>query len=692
MRKLASLVAGVAVLTFGASPAAATDPQPEPGAIVLVGVPALRWADVTERGTPTLWRLAGSAAVGSLSVRATADLPHAETAPADGWATVGAGNRATGRLRRTGDPLALPSLPADLAALVDRNEALPFESTIGALGDSLRDAGVRRVAFGQGAVLALADGAGAVDEVHPAPAIPADLAVLASAVKARAVVAIEAAQLLPRTSAAALTQVDQLVAEVEKTLTAQDILLIAGLSDRPGDFSHLRVAMAVGGRYEPGRLRSALTRRAGFVQLIDLGPTILELRGVRRNEETVGRPWTRASSAAESLDEAVAELVDADRAADGYRRYVPPFFLLLVLVQVLLYGGAYLALRRSNSERRAGVLSVTRNAALAFAAVPAATYLAHLAPWWRYPIGYLIAVVATVVGLMVLAATRGPWRRRPFGPEGFVAGTTFVVIAIDLLTGARLQLSSLAGYSPVVAGRFAGVGNVAFAVFATSALLFAVALCVGATPRRAVAGVAGVGAIAIVIDGSPLWGSDFGGVLALVPAFAVLAILVSSRRLSRGIILATAVGAVAVVGAFALADYARPADSQTHLGRFVGQLLHGGAGPVVRRKAQANLRLLTRSVLTLVVPLAVAFVSVVLLRPVGGLRRALDAIPVLRSGFISVLVMSLAGFVFNDSGVAVPALALSVAVPLALATSMQYVDPPGLPAPARDQSARRVED
>jgi hypothetical protein len=286
-------------------------------------------------------------------------------------------------------------------------------------------------------------------------------------------------------------------------------------------------------------------------------------------------------------------------------------------------------------------------------------------------------VVAAIDLAVYAVASGGPWRRSPLGPEGLIAGITFGVIGADLMTGARLQMSSLAGYSPVVAGRFAGVGNVAFAVFATGALLLAAALCVRTRPRQAVAIVAAIGVVAVVIDGSPLWGSDFGGVLALVPAFAVLGVMVSGRRFSWQVVAIISVAAVTVVATFALADYARPAEVQTHLGRFVGQLLHGGAGAVVRRKATANLRLLTHSVLTFVVPLTVVFVAVVLLRPAGGLQRALSAVPALRAGLVSVLVMGVAGFVFNDSGVAVPALALTVAVPLALAASMSYADGAG---------------
>ena len=665
-----------AVFLVGTGGSARAQQAPQIGAVVVVGVPALRWQDVTAAGTPALWRLAGEGAIGSLSVRATS----AVTAPADGWATLGAGNRATGELAR-GKSIDPPALAGSVYALRARNDALAFDSHVGALGNALRSAGVRRVAFGPGAALALADDAGALDEVGAPPAVSADgdfLARLAAAVSQRAVVVVELDQLVAGSTPAALAEVDGLVAAVEQSLTQQDNLLIAGLSDRTGEPAHLRVAIARGPAYPAGLLVSALTRRAGFVQLIDLAPTILRLEHLPASDAMVGRPWSLAAPGRPSLPARIAGLVDADRAAEGYRRYVPPFFLLLVLLQMLLYAAGFFALRGAASRpaRRARVLKAIRGFALAFAAVPASTYLAHLTPWWRHPLGYLLAVVVLVDAAVYVVAASGPWRRRQLGPEGFVAGTTFFVIGIDVLTGARLQLSSLAGYSPVVAGRFSGIGNVAFALFGTGALLLTAALCVGASARLAVAIVALVGVAAVAIDGSPALGSDFGGVLALVPAFTVLGVSLSGRRISWRVVLTAAAASVAVVAAFGLLDYARPVEAQTHLGRFVGQLVHGGAAAVVRRKAMANVHLLTHSVLTFVVPLAVVFVSVVLLRPAGGLRRALAALPALRAGLIAVLVMSVAGFAFNDSGVAVPALALTVAVPLALAASMSYVDAP----------------
>lgn len=694
-RVAAALLATAAAATVTGAPTAAKAAAPRAGSVVIVAVPALKWSDVSEQRTPALWRLAGRAAVGSLSVRATSDSAQSVTAPIDGFVTIGAGNRATGRVRGGDDDVIdlqpQPDGGAGFDELRRRNDGLPFDAATGALGSALRAGGVRRVAYGPRAGVALADVTGDIDEVLAASLVVEDTARLRTELGGGAVVAVDVADLAAGTTDAALAAVDRTIAAVADALPADGTLLVVGNSDRYGEPAGLRVAVAAGPEFPRGRLRSATTRRDGFVQLLDVGPTVLELKGLPASADMVGRPWKQVAPGAASLTDEIAGLVDADRAADGYRRYVPRFFLLLVLTQIALYAAAFVVLRRTAqpASQRRRVLAATRACALGFAAVPVSTYLAHLTPWWRHSLGYLVAVVVATVAVVAVVALGGPWRRRPLGPEAVVAGLTFAVITIDLLTGARLQLSSLAGYSPVVAGRFAGIGNVAFAVFATGALLFAAALTVGRSTRAALLIVAAVGVVAVVVDGSPLWGSDFGGVIALVPGFAALALLVRGRPVSWRMLAGTAAGTVLVVLAFALADYARPADAQTHLGRFVGQVLHGGAGAVVRRKAAANLRLLTHSVLTLVVPLAIVFVSVVLLRPAGGLRRAFEAVPPLRAGLIAVLVMSVTGFVSNDSGVAVPALALSVAVPLALAVSLQYVDVPDT-AVAGEQRRPRV--
>ena len=92
------------------------------------------------------------------------------------------------------------------------------------------------------------------------------------------------------------------------------------------------------------------------------------------------------------------------------------------------------------------------------------------------------------------------------------------------------------GYTALVAGRFYGFGNQAFSLFAVASILTAAWLAeypLRAGRKALAAGiVALIGAFAVAVDGLPAWGSDFGGVIAMVPAFAMLALMVAGRRVS----------------------------------------------------------------------------------------------------------------------------------------------------------------
>jgi hypothetical protein len=230
--------------------------------------------------------------------------------------------------------------------------------------------------------------------------------------------------------------------------------------------------------------------------------------------------------------------------------------------------------------------------------------------------------------------------------------------------------------SPLVAGRFYGFGNIAFAVFAMCSLVAAAggaaALVRRGRPQAAGAVVLGVGAVAALIDGWPDFGADFGGVLALLPGVALLAAGVSGVRVTGPRALAVGALTVTAAAAIAVADWQRGAAHRSHLGRFVQDLLDGEGPDVIGRKLDANLGLLADSPVIAVAAVAgLAVVFGVLFRPTAlrlhGLARAQAADPVLRPLMLACLCTALVGFAVNDSGVIVPAVALIAATPLLVA-------------------------
>ncbi|MEO7422406.1 MAG: hypothetical protein ABIU87_08425, partial [Ornithinibacter sp.] len=381
---------------------------------------------------------------------------------------------------------------------------------------------------------------------------------------------------------------------------------------------------------------------------------------------------------------------------------VEPFFtvfaygqLVIYLLVLLVYKG-----RIGSEETRVKVLGRVRVLAVVAASVPVSTFLANLIPWWRFRVEMLAVLVSVglFVALISLVALRGPWSRWALGPMAVVSAATMVVLALDVMTGSRLQLSSLMGLQPVVAGRFYGMGNPTFALFATGAILLATAVSsalVSAGRRRdAALAVAVIGGVAVLIDAVPFWGADGGGPPALVPGivYLVMAVLGIALTWRRALLIL-----VSVVGLFFLIaglDWLRPTAQRSHLGRFIQSIIDGNAMDIVVRKGEQNISILFGNApLTLLVPAALLFVIYVLARPTSwgsrAMQRSFDQAPTLRAGLVALLTTLSIGFLINDSGVAIPAVGATLAVPLIVSVTVSFLLDEARAASATRSARRR---
>ncbi|MCW2567132.1 MAG: hypothetical protein JWN54_1229, partial [Mycobacterium sp.] len=278
-----------------------------------------------------------------------------------------------------------------------------------------------------------------------------------------------------------------------------------------------------------------------------------------------------------------------------------------------------------------------------------------------------VAVAATVLTAVVVAAYR---RGGATAALGALGGGALLILLADLLTGGRFQMDSMLGYNPLVAGRFYGIGNIAFAVLGVAAVFLAAALATGRGRWSALAITGTVAVVVTLVDGAPAFGADFGGVLTLVPAFVVLALSVARAPVTPLRVALAGLAGVVVVGALGVADYLRPASDRSHFGRFVADVVDGQGVGVVRRKLLTNIDLLLAGPHTIAALLGSVVLAVVVLRPPRSLSAAYAAIPALRPALVSVLVLGAVGAVTNDSSVAIPAVAGAVALPAVLAACL----------------------
>jgi len=532
---LAAIAAGAPALAAGPARSAAGRPGVT-NPLVLIGIPGLRWTDVTARNAPALRRLAGRGSVGSLVVSAV----HTRTCPADGWLTLNSGARATGTSAATASngppstaagqrrsasaslastapavqrtsastapastggtaapcpplPLVVPAArpaigspqPARIPAmpqLVAANRPFHYNPDWGLLARAAGP-GQCATAIGPGAALALAGPGG-----HVASYLPSARTV-SRAVLHRCPLTVIDLGTLPAGAgpggaaarARAVRTADAEAGRISAELPAGTILTVAGLADDSAP--HLRAIIVTGPGYHAGLLAAASTRQPGMTAITDLTPTVLGWRGRPVPAAAVGSPLTRAGRG--SLTGAVRDLVGQDTAAQVYRSTLLVFFLVYGFGEGILFGLLRLILRGSTEDRRRR-RAAYRVAGVFAGAVPAGTFLASLVPWWLLPHPALL-LYSMALGWAVLiaaAALTGPWRRDPFGPPGAVAAITVAVIGLDVMTGSRLQLGTPFGLSALAAGRFYGVGNNALGIYGASGVLLAAwAAVIAGRPR-----------------------------------------------------------------------------------------------------------------------------------------------------------------------------------------------------------------
>jgi len=720
MAFLAALLAGVVL-----APPAHAGPTsvPDGRRVLVLTVPGLTWKDLEAPELSNLRALLDESAIANVATRVTSVVSE----PGEAYLTLGTGTRAVAPkevaglsfqvdeafgtttagdeyARQHGEVGDAQVVSLGWTLLEEANDAAEFGGSIGLLGQALDDAGVSRgaVANADGAdplvpgepihreaALALANAAGAMpcgqvgptlltsDDTAPFGARLDEDAVLDAFDRCStpaSVVLVEASDLrralafAPRATPEladaarerALASTDALAGALLTRLDpARDAVVVVAPSTQPTP--GLGVLGIKAAELDPGYLTSGNTRRAGYVLLTDLAPSIAALSGAKIDEGSIeGRAVDWRKGPADGAARRAA-LVDAEAAARFRDQVLEPVVLTVVVsvsLLALVTAGALLAGRRE-------VRPWLAQAALVLLAFPSLTYLAALFPFHEW--GAAAYWLFLVLGSLVIGGGTSLLGRRWLSPLAATYGLLVAVVTLSVVAlGSRLQLATVFGDSPIVAGRFTGINNVTFAYFFLSGSMLA---CIAVEwfpgPRGQRLMLAILGAV-LLIDVAPMWGADVGGLLAGLPALVLVAAGLGRWRVRWRTVVLIGLALVLLVAALGALDLMRPSADRSHLGRLLERIGSDGSSgltTVVERKLTVNLRSLTESTWRYIFgPLAIA-AGLLWWRGRAWVRAVLDAFPALRRALPGMLALAVLGYGANDSGIAVPAAVLAVAVP-----------------------------
>jgi hypothetical protein len=637
-------IAGALLILAGSAPAGASSPRapraPRASRVLVVSLPATTWAQYERDSSqwPNLSALLGQSALADMNIRGTNYKPTL----ADGYVTVGTGARAEAR------PAPPPCTLADgrwhcagQHAIAKHNDAMLYDAKAGLLASTLDKAGVQRSVTAPGsssyAPLALADPTGNV---------------AADGDQARTDRSVTLAE---------VTSDDML----DPLLAGVDAVIVVSPSQPPGPIATTVAALRAPG-VAPGLMKSAYTGRAGTVSLIDVAPTVLDLLGIHRPEQMEGRPFISAGSGGATLAARVHRLADTNERAqfrdaaitqvDGV--YLASAFVLAGAALVWFFFG-----RRPPVV--GGLLDVF---ALALLFLLPATYLAMLVPGAHKNMpGYWLCVVS--VSLAAALLVRAVFGARSLTPLMIALGAVVGLIIVDVVTGARLQFNGAFGYSPTIGGRYAGLGNLGYAQLAAGAVLLAGLLAHRIGGRAGWWCAAALLGLAIVVDGAPFFGADVGGVLSMVPAYAVTLALLAGWKFRWRLVAAGAAAGAVLLALFVAIDMSRQVDQRTHLGRVLGG--GGDLSTVLARKFDASYSILQANPFAWLLPIVFVGVAIAISRFPGPLDDVRRRVPEIVPALVGLAIVAFLGTVLNDSGLAITGIMFGIVVSVLIVCSVR---------------------
>ncbi|MDH7576317.1 MAG: hypothetical protein QHH75_00570 [Bacillota bacterium] len=430
-------------------------------------------------------------------------------------------------------------------------------------------------------------------------------------------------------------------------------VIVASLVPTPGALSAKRLFTFIGVLGEetsPGLLLSPTTRRAGIVTLYDIAPSILKYLGAPGFNTMGGRPWT-VTPAVNNLE--ILKNLEARTVFISNLR--PPLVKGYVLLHLIVLAGILLFLLFE--PRKSKYLSPFL---LALIAVPFVLLLMGsftAFSTWLYMMLFFSFVAILVLGSVWLV------RNKDLDPLLVLCLATVGLLLGDTLAGSMLQKNSVLGYDPMAGARFYGIGNEYMGVL-LGATLMGVSLFVQRLRRISWGTFLLVGIIMLFIVslvGAPQWGSNFGGTVAFLVAFSYT----FSRFLQipirgREVVLIGIIVIVICSGLFIL-DYFRPPELRSHFGQLISALRTTGGTAlweVINRKLAMNYRLIKYTIWTRVLIGTLLALGILFYRPIGIFRRVLEKYPALAAGLEGSLLGALVALVFNDSGIVAAATAL----------------------------------
>lgn len=239
----------------------------------------------------------------------------------------------------------------------------------------------------------------------------------------------------------------------------------------------------------------------------------------------------------------------------------------------------------------------------------------------------------------------------------FISSLSFIAILLDLLLNGLITRFSVFSHDPAIGARYFGIGNELMGVF-----LATTTLCTGMLYKKyynRIIPILFLG-ISVILVAHPRFGANVGGTIAILSATIYFILEMVEKRLSFKYGIISILIVLVAIGIMGYVDI-RLNPSPTHLGSSLILLRERGSiiiKNIVHRKLSMNLALLRTSIWSKVLLISIFSQVAAVCRRRDSINGLLDGR--MGKGILSSIVGCIIGFLFNDSGVMLAAIAMNL--------------------------------
>ena len=455
-----------------------------------------------------------------------------------------------------------------------------------------------------------------------------------------------------------MIKMDNLLKEIKLNLNNEDIMIVASpfpsLENYQNGYRLAPIYITNGKTDQIGLLTSASTRRDGVISNIDISAFIAEHFELNSTEisgkpiklKDFDKPWIFLKSENEKIVSLSSVRIPV--------LYTYAVFEMCIWILTLVVGLLHKRVPRQVIKSIKFILRITL-------LIPLVILLLPIFNFQNVVYSFIIGLIILTVGYAMISR----YIRNDMNTIAILSGLTTIILLFDMAIGNQFLIkNSLLGYDPIIGARFYGIGNEYMGVLVGASLItISIVFEKFGFKNKLLIPFA---MIVVFIMGNPQMGANVGGTITISAAFLFLILKSNNIKIDIKKIIGIGIAIVLIVSFMAWLDF--NSENRSHLANTILMIINTGPSAIVQiiiRKISMNMQLITASMWSRVLILAIVLMVMLFYKPFGVLKKLCQKHPYIANGWIAILVGSVVGFMVNDSGVVAAATSISyVIVPM----------------------------